>query len=139
MADRPNHVANPNNKAITLVQADSTNLKDVITGETGGTKVLMLSAAANGGPNNNEIQLWWNDGTNDFLIGSHSLPSDAGFDGSKPSVDLLDGDLIPGLEIDESGNRFLRLDENATLRVMVTTAMGVAPDVVYISAFTGDF
>jgi hypothetical protein len=63
------------------------------------------------------VQLWVNDGSTDFLIGSVNIPLRSGDNGTAASVDLLGGTLMPSLPYDANGKRILILPAGYILKV----------------------
>jgi len=63
------------------------------------------------------VQLWVNDGTTDFLIGSVNIPLRSGDNGTAATIDLLGGTLMPSLPYDANGKRILILPAGYILKV----------------------
>jgi hypothetical protein len=63
------------------------------------------------------VQLWVNDGSTDFLIGSVNIPLRSGDNGTAASVDLLGGTLTPSLPYDANGKRVLPVPAGYILKV----------------------
>lgn len=121
MAVNPSFVNTPNNNALTFVNADGTAKKTLITASANGTKVMSIGANTfDGTPR--FIELYWSNGITDFLIAEISLPINAGL-GAVNGIDLLLGTKIPALEIDNNGNRFLRIKSGESIKVAMDSAV----------------
>jgi len=63
------------------------------------------------------VQLWVNNGSTDFLIGSVNIPLRSGDNGTAATIDLLGGTLMPSLPYDANGKRILILPAGYILKV----------------------
>ncbi len=68
------------------------------------------------------VGLYHHDGHVQRQIAAVTVPTLAGTDGTTAAEDLLNSDDNPWMEIDERGNRMIRLAEGESLRVSVDTA-----------------
>lgn len=80
------------------------------------------------------VQIWLNDGTNDRLLGTINVPAGSGNNGTLASVDLLDGDMIPGLSYDQNGKRILPMKGGTTLKVAVLVTVTATKQLYFVGA-----
>ncbi len=133
--DNPRYTGAPNNNGLIFLNADGTNLKDLITGAVNGTKVSTIILVNEQAAVNQLIELWWNDGVNDFLITTTVIPQGAGTDGSPP-VALLEG--AEGVEVDNNGNFFFTLSEGEKFKIKMQAVIA-GGEAVYATVFAQDF
>ena len=136
MATSPQFVNTANNNAVTFVNADGTALKTLITAGANGTKVMAINANKFDGTAR-FLELYWSNGVTDFLIAEISLPIMAGLT-TNNAVDLLSGTKIPALEIDNNGNRFLRIKSGESIKVAMDSAVS-GGGLCQVCSFSVDF
>ena len=137
MSTEPKYVGLANNKGLAFLNADGTDLKDLIVGAANGTKVSIIMFVNEQAAVNQNAELWWNDGVNDFFIVTGVVPQGAGTDGSPP-LSLFNEGSEGGLEVDNNGNFFLTLGEGEILKVKMQAAIAGA-ETVYVTVFAQDY
>lgn len=118
--------------------ATAANTKQTVcTAGADGTKVTALIATSTD-TSDRVAQVWLTRAAVSYLIASTNVPTLSGTNGSAASVNLLGSTLLPGLPVDNDGQRYLFLVSGDTLQVSFTTSITAAKeiDVVCIS---GDF
>jgi hypothetical protein len=78
------------------------------------------------------VQLWVNDGSNDFLIGAVNIPLRAGDNGTAAAIDLLGGTLMPSLPYDANGKRVLPLPAGYILKVNSQATVTAAKEITFV-------
>jgi hypothetical protein len=78
------------------------------------------------------VQLWVNDGTTDFLIGSVNIPLRSGDNGTAATIDLLGGTLMPSLPYDANGKRILPLPAGYILKVNSQATVTAAKEITFV-------
>jgi hypothetical protein len=78
------------------------------------------------------VQLWVNDGTTDFLIGSVNIPLRSGDNGTAATIDLLGGTLLPSLPYDANGKRTLPLPAGYILKVNSQATVTAAKEITFV-------
>ena len=111
-----------NNAGITIVNSDSTTVKDLFTAGANGSDVRGIAVTSND-TSARVLQLFQTISGTDYLIGSLSIPAASGNDGSTISVNLLNPTSLPFLKLDNAGNRVLSLMASGKLRVGSTTSV----------------
>lgn len=86
------------NGGVEFVNADGTTAQTVFTSGTDGAVLRHLNACSDD-TSAIDCSIYLNDGTADYLLGTVTVPTLAGTDGTEPAVDLLDPGLIPGVGI----------------------------------------
>lgn len=140
MAVTPNNIVTPqglNSGGTTIVNADSTNKKTLITAGANGTVVQGLGGVSDDTAAVN-VRIFIHDGTTDFQVGTTRLAIAAGTDGATNSVDLLNSLACPWVERDGAGNAALYLEAGWSLKVAALAAVTAAKTVT-IFAHGKDF
>jgi hypothetical protein len=106
----------------TVVNADSTGLKTLYTGGTNDSVVKALQVTSDD-TSARVVNVYVNNGSTDFLLGSVSVAASSGTNGTAAAIDLLGGTLMPGLPYDAQGKRVLPLPVNYVLKVSSQTAV----------------
>jgi hypothetical protein len=106
----------------TVVNADSTGVKTVYTGGTNDSVVKALQVVSDD-TSARVVNVYVNNGSTDFLLGSVSVAASSGTNGTAAAIDLLGGTLMPGLPYDSNGKRVLPLPVNYVLKVSSQTAV----------------
>ncbi len=129
----------PKHGLVQCVNADGTNKKTVITAGSNGSKVLSLLGASDDTSDRTFLVYVTRSGTS-YLIGSCLIPDLSGTDGgTDPTVNLLNSTNIPGLPVDNDGQRYLLLQSGDTLDVALTTGAVTAGKTVHFSSNYADF
>ena len=116
----------------TIVAADTTALKTVYTGGTNDSVVKALQAVTDD-TSARVLNVYVNNGTTDYLVGSVSVAAASGTNGSTAAVDLLGGTLLPGLPYDSNGKRILPLQATHVLKVSSQTTVTAAKTVTVMA------
>ena len=100
--------------------------KTIYTAGSSGSKIVAINVSTDDGSATHVLNLTLTRSATDYIIGSYTLPVNSGTDGSAASIDLLRGGpntLIPGLPLDNDGQRYLFLESGDTLRMTFATAL----------------
>lgn len=125
----------PKKGLVQIVNADGTTKKTVVTAGADGIKVVALNASSDD-TSNRTLQVFITRSVTSYLIGSAVITTLAGTDGSTLPIDMLA--LIPGLPVDNDGQRYLFLESGDTLQVAVTGAV-TAAKTVHVAADAANF
>jgi hypothetical protein len=120
---------------VQIVNADSTGKKTACTAGANGSKVTGLNVCSDD-TSNRTLQVFITRSATDYLIGTAVITTLAGTDGSTLPIDVLS--LIPGLPVDNDGQRYLFLQSGDTLRVAITSAV-TAAKTVHVATEAADF
>jgi hypothetical protein len=82
-----------------ILPADTTSLVTLFTAGTNDSIVKAINVQSTDTAAR-VVQLWVNDGSNDFLIGAVNIPLRSGDTGAVAAIDLLGGTLLPSLPFD---------------------------------------
>jgi hypothetical protein len=121
----------------TLVNADSTNKKTVLTAGSEGAKVVQVNVASDDTATA-DILLWMTISGVDYLLGMKTIAITAGFVTGTPAFSFFDGIQIPSLPIDRDGQRYLLMPASAILKVSAKVAV-TAAKTLYFTATGYDF
>ena len=99
-----------------IVPADTTTLKTLYTAGSNDAIVKAINVQSTDTAAR-VVQLWVNDGSTDFLIGSVNVPLRSGDNGTAATIDLLGGTLMPSLPYDANGKRIIPLPAGYILKV----------------------
>lgn len=121
----------------TIVAADTTALKTVYTGATNDSIVKALQVVSDD-TSARVLNVYINNGSTDFLLGSVNVPLASGTNGTAAAVDLLGGTLLPGLPYDANGKRVLPLPAAYVLKVSCQTTVTAAKTVT-VTAMVEDY
>jgi hypothetical protein len=121
----------------TIVNADSTALKSVYTGSANDSVVKALQIVSDD-TSARVINVYVNNGTTDYLLGSVSVAAASGTNGTAAAIDLLGGTLMPGLPYDANGKRVLPLPASYVLKVSTQVAITAAKTVT-VTAMVEDY
>ncbi len=100
--------------------------KTIYTAGSNGSKVVAINVTTDDGSATHVLSLALTRSATDYIIGAYTLPVSVGTDGATASIDLLAGGpalLIPGLPLDNDGQRYLFLESGDTLRLTFATAL----------------
>lgn len=117
---------------VTFVAADGTTPKDVFIAGADGAKVAAILVTSDDTAAV-LMKVYIRDGTTNFLIGSKSVPTLSGTNGLAPTINLLDRNLIPGLDLDGAifipSGYSIRVGPNAAVTAAKTvTVVGIGID-----------
>jgi hypothetical protein len=121
----------------TIVNADASGLKTLVTGAAQGSKVsgVMLSSDDTVA---RDVQVGvTQNGGSFFPLGTVVVPIQAGTIAATSSVKALDTAKIPGLPIDSDGNPYIFLETGDTLQIKSLTTM-TATKSIFATAIHGD-
>jgi hypothetical protein len=109
-------------------------LKTVYSAGANGSKITAFSASTNDGTVAHVVTIYITRSAVDYILSAVNVPVNSGTNGTVPSVDLLS--LIPGLPVDNDGQKYLFLQSGDTLRATFATALTASTkiDVVAIGA-----
>ena len=99
MANRPIYPDTIKNAALDIENADGTTKQTLLTAGSGGARVGSIGAVSDD-TSAVILDIFYNDGTSDFLLGSVNIPTLSGTDGSTPAVALLNSTDLPFLNED---------------------------------------
>jgi hypothetical protein len=133
MANRPIYPGTIKNAGLDIENADATGLQTLLTAGTDGSRINMISAVSDDTAEM-IVDLYINDGATDFLIGSVTVPTLSGTDGSTPAVSLLNATDLPYLGDDLS----LFLEGGFLLKAAVQVAVTAAKKVTLVATY-GDY
>jgi hypothetical protein len=116
------------NKAVTIVPADTTAAKTVYTASADDAICKGLSCVSDDTAAVN-LRVLLTIGGTDYQIATVNIPIASGTNGTANAVDVLNSSAMPFLPIDRSGKRYLPLGAGIVLKVAalatVTTAKTV--------------
>jgi len=115
----------------TIVPADTTTLKTLFTAGTNDAIVKAINVQSTDTAAR-VVQLWVNDGSTDFLIGSVNIPLRSGDNSTAATIDLLGGTLMPSLPYDSSGKRILPLPAGYILKVNSQATVTSAKEITFV-------
>lgn len=121
-----------NNGVSTIVNADSTNLKTLVTADADGTCVRAISITSDDTSDRN-IKLWITSGGTDYLIGNIPVVDGAGSNGTDPAVDGMNTTYLPWIK-----NGVIVLESGEVLKASVAVAV-TAAKCIYIRVEAGDY
>jgi hypothetical protein len=137
MASTPAFVATPKITPQSFVNADSTNKKTICTAGASGTKVVSVVATSTD-TSDRTAQLWLTRSAVSYLLGTATVTTLAGTNGTTPAQNLLVPGLFPGLPVDNDGQRYFFLESGDTLQVGFTVAVTAAKE-IDITVSSGNF
>jgi hypothetical protein len=133
MANRPIYPGTIKNAGLLIEPADTTTLQTLVTAGSDGARVNMISAVSDDTAEM-IVDLYINDGADDFLIGSVTVPTLSGTDGSTPAVSLLNSTDLPYLGDDLS----LFLEGDFILKAAVQDTVTTDKTVTLVATY-GDY
>ena len=131
-AGNPVSTVKANNKGVTLVNADSTTLKDIFIAGANGSIIKNISACTTDTSTNN-IQLYFHDGTTAYLVGTVPVVTLSGTNGVATTVNLITVGTFPITKYDNAGNKCIALESGQKLQVGVITAVTAAKTLTVVS------
>ena len=117
-----------------ILNADASTKKTVITAGANGTKLVSLTAASDDTVAR-VVQVILTRSATDHILASASVPAASGTDGTTAAVNLINSTILPGLPVDNDGQRYLFLESGDTLAVKSTTTVSVAKTVSVAANF----
>jgi hypothetical protein len=123
--------------AVQILPADTTTLKTLITAGADGTIVneLLISSTDTSA---RDLAVYLTISAVDYLIGTISVPANAGFTNAVPSVGFFDSANLTFLQTDNNGHKFLMLGSGAVLKVKTLTTV-TAAKIINVIAQSGNF
>lgn len=137
MSAIPAFASAPRAGVVQIANADASNLKDVLSAGSAGTKVSALMAASDD-TSARVVQISILRSATNYILGSVSVPAASGTDGSTPSVDLLKSALLPGLPVDNDGQHFILLENGDKLQAKSLTTVTTAK-LIHLTSVASDF
>jgi hypothetical protein len=116
---------------VKILPADTTALKTLFTAGSNDAIVKAINVQSTDTAAR-VVQLWVNDGTTDFLIGSVNIPLRSGDNGTAATIDLLGGTLMPSLPYDANGKRVLLLPAGYILKVNSQATVTAAKEITFV-------
>jgi len=136
MSSTPAFVATPKVTPQSWTNSDSANTKKTIcTAGSGGSKVVAILAASTDS-SARVFQIFLTRSATDYLLGALSVPITAGSDGTTSAANLLA--LIPGLPLDNDGQRYLFLENGDVLKANNVTQVTSAKE-IDVTVIFGNF
>ena len=112
--------------------------KTVYTAGANGSKVVSLTANTTDGSAAHVMTVAITRSAVTYPLVNVNLPVNSGGDGTTPAVDLLNSSLLPGLPVDNDGQRYLFLKSGDTLQVTFATAL-TAGKSIFVQCVGADF
>lgn len=144
MAVTPNSAVTPQTPKITpqnFVQGTDSagTFKTIYTAGANGSKITGINVTTDDGSATHVLTLSLTRSATNYALTAYTLPVNSGTDGSTSAIDLLAGGpngLLPGLPVDNDGQRYLFLESGDTLRMTFATALTASKriDVAVIGA-----
>lgn len=129
----------PKNGKVQIANADAQNQKTVYTGGANGSKIHGLILTSNDSSLAHDIQISITNGGTSFILGTVSVPINAGTVSGTPSVNGFAASALVGLPLDSDGNPeilLLSASDTLTVSAVVTVTSGKTVNVI---AFGADF
>jgi hypothetical protein len=123
--------------AAQILPADASGVKALVTGGANGSKVESLNIASTDSTAR-DVQLVMTISSVVYVLGTISIPANAGNTNTIPSVDAFRSGQWPSLSYDASGNRILYVASGAVLGIKALTTVTAAKEIDAI-ACGGDF
>jgi len=136
MAASPIFIGSIKNGQTTVVNADSTNNKTLVTAGSSGSKVETISVTSDD-TSARVFQIIETISSVDYILGEVNVPAGAGTDGTTKAVDVLNLTDLPWLRTDGS-NRYLFLASGSVLKVKAKVAVTTAKTVYFVAQY-GDY
>jgi hypothetical protein len=133
MANRPIYPGEIKNEAVTILPADTTVAKDLITAGANGARINFISAVTDD-TTAVDLVVNYNDGSNDYPIALVNIPIGSGTNGTDPPVSVLNATDMPFLGEDLS--YYLEAGDKITVAASATVT---ADKTVYLVASYGDY
>src|SRR5436190_10607243 len=124
MASSPVYVGTPKLGLVQIVAADASALKTLATAGASGSKLVGVTICSDDS-SARVVQLYITRSGVDYLIATVNVPTLSGTDGTNAVVSAL-GQLLPGLPIDNDGQRYLFMENGDVLKAKTTTTVTAA-------------
>ena len=122
----PFYFNSPKVSNATIVAADTTTAKTVVTAPAGGSKVTGLILASDD-TSARDIQFGVTQSGGSFYpIGTVTVPITAGTIAATPSVNAINRSTCPGLPLDSDGNPYILLESGDKLEIKALTTVTAA-------------
>ena len=116
---------------VKILPADTTTLKTLFTAGVNDSVVKAINVQSTDTAAR-VVNLYVNDGTTDFLIGSVNVPLSSGNTGTAATIDLLGGALMPSLPYDANGKRIIPLPAGYIVKVSSKTTITAATEITFV-------
>ncbi len=131
MANRAIFPGSIKNAGLDIENADGTTVQDFVTAGSGGARINNI-AVTSSDTADKDLLVYFNDGTDDFLIGRVTIPLGSGTDGTNPAISLLNNTDLPFLNENDlsyylEGTKKLRIAAQAA----VTSSYKISLTAVY--------
>ena len=133
MANRPIYPGTIKNAALDIEPGDTTSLQTLVTAGSNGSRINSISVISDD-TSDVVLAIWYNDGSNDYLIGSVNIPTLSGTDGSAPAVSLLNSTDLPFLGEDLA----LYLEGADIIKIAALTTVTTAKKITLVAHY-GDY
>ena len=117
MSSTPTLPTNVKNGVVTIVPADTTSLKTILTTDGTFWRVTSISVCSDD-TSNRTLSFYAGIGGTDYLIGSVTIPTLAGTDGAVAAVNVMGSTMWQAAIYDAFANRVLPLDTSVTLKAV---------------------
>ena len=133
MANRPIYPGTIKNAALDIEPGDTTSLQTLVTAGSNGSRINSISVISDD-TSDVVLAIWYNDGSNDYLLGSVNIPTLSGTDGSAPAVSLLNSTDLPFLGEDLA----LYLEGSDIIKIAALTTVTTAKKITLVAHY-GDY
>lgn len=133
MSDRAMYPETIKNVALDIENADGTTSQTLLTAGANGARITSIGVVSDDTAAV-VLNIFYNDGSTDFLLGSVTVPTLAGTDGSTPAVSILNITDLPFLCEDLS----FFLEGSDLIKVASQAAVTTAKKVTVIAQY-GDY
>ena len=130
-------VQTPKLGLVQILNADASNKKTVATAGANGSKLTALTTSSDD-TSARVVQVIVTRSATDYILAAVSVPAGSGTDGTAAAVNLLNATILPGLSVDNDGQRYLFLESGDTVAVKSTTTVTTAKTVSVAAGF-GNF
>ena len=138
MAAAPVFVGTPKVGLGQILNATGTANVTILTGGASGSKIVSLVVTSDD-TSSRIVKVHITRGGTSYVLTAVTVPIASGTDGSAASVNLLNSASLPGLPVDNDGQRYLLLtDASDTLTANCTTTV-TAAKILNIVATYGNF
>lgn len=125
-------------KHATSAYTTASTTATVLSAGVNGCKITSLTAVSNS-TSAHTFMVGISSGSTALPLVSVSIPAASGTDGATPAVDMLSSSILPGLPVDNDGQRYLFLSSTAyALTVTASATINTGKQVTF-SSFYADF
>ena len=128
-------VQTPKHGLVQIANGDASNLKTVVTAGASGSKVTGVIASSSD-TSAKDVQIGVSRSSTFYPLATATIPITAGQVAGTPGIDLLS--YIPGLPVDNDGQRYLYLESGDTLDAKSLTTVTTAK-LISLHSVHGDF